>query len=387
MAKKSAKGSGTIRKKTVTHNGKEYTYWEARVTTGRDPGTGRQLQRSFTGKTQAEVRKKMQAAAVAVDQGTYTAPQRLTVGQWADIWQRDYTGGLKPATAAIYRNNLNNHIKPALGAVRLADLHPHTVQSFVNGLAPLSPSSIRLAYKNLHAVLQKAVELEYIPRNPADRCVLPKVEQEEIKPLDDQQVAALLAAAKDTKMEQFITVALFTGLRISELLGLTWDALDFTRGTLTVNKQLARRKAGSIFQSPKSGKPRTITPAPAVMAALRKQRARQSEMQLRAGQLWDNPHGLVFTGEAGGPMSHSGTDKRFRVLCAAAGLEGVRFHDCRHTYAVNAIRAGDDIKTVQSNMGHATAAFTLDKYGHFTERMKQDSAIRMESFMKDVLNL
>lgn len=387
MAKKSAKGSGTIRKKTVTRNGKEYTYWEARVTTGRDPGTGRQLQRSFTGKTQAEVRKKMQAAAVAVDQGTYTAPQRLTVGQWADIWQRDYTGALKPATAAIYRNNLNNHIKPALGAVRLADLHPHTIQSFINGLAPLSPSSIRLAYKNLHAVLQKAVELEYIPRNPADRCVLPKVEQEEIKPLDDQQVAALLAAAKDTKMEQFITVALFTGLRISELLGLTWDAVDFTRGTLTVNKQLARRKAGSIFQSPKSGKPRTITPAPAVMAALRKQRARQSEMQLRAGQLWDNPHGLVFTGEAGGPMSHSGTDKRFRVLCAAAGLEGVRFHDCRHTYAVNAIRAGDDIKTVQSNMGHATAAFTLDKYGHFTERMKQDSAIRMESFMKDVLNL
>ena len=385
--RKNAKGGGSIRKKTVIRNGKEYTYWEARVTVGRDPGTGRQLQRSFTGKTQAEVRKKMQAAAVAVDEGTYTAPQRLTVGQWADIWQRDYTGGLKPATAAIYRNNLNNHIKPALGAVRLADLHPHTVQSFVNGLAPLSPSSIRLAYKNLHAVLQKAVELEYIPRNPADRCVLPKVEQEEIKPLDDQQVAALLAAAKDTKMEQFITVALFTGLRISELLGLTWDAVDFTRGTLTVNKQLARRKAGSIFQSPKSGKPRTITPAPAVMAALRKQRARQSEMQLRAGQLWDNPHGLVFTGEAGGPMSHSGTDKRFRVLCAAAGLEGVRFHDCRHTYAVNAIRAGDDIKTVQSNMGHATAAFTLDKYGHFTERMKQDSAIRMESFMKDVLNL
>ena len=174
MSRKNAKGSGTIRKKTVTRNGKEYTYWEARVTTGRDPGTGKQIQRSFTGKTQKEVREKMQEAAVAVNEGTYTAPQRLTVGQWADIWQRDYTGGLKPATVAVYRNNLNNHIKPALGAVRLADLHPHTVQSFINGLAPLSPSSIRLAYKNLHAVLQKAVELEYIPRNPADRCVLPK---------------------------------------------------------------------------------------------------------------------------------------------------------------------------------------------------------------------
>jgi len=331
MAKKSAKGGGTIRKKTVVRNGKAYTYWEARITTGRDPGTGKQLQRSFTGKTQREVREKMQAAAVAVNEGTYTAPQRLTVGQWADIWQRDYMGGLKPSTVAIYRNNLNNHIKPALGAVRLADLHPHTVQNFINGLTGLSPSSVRLAYKNLHAVLQKAVELEYIPRNPADRCVLPKVEQEEIKPLDDQQVAALLAAAANTPIEQFITVALFTGLRISELLGLTWDVVDFTRGTITVNKQLARRRAGSIFQSPKNGKVRTITPAPAVMATLKKQRARQLEMQLKAGSVWDNPHGLVFTGDIGGPMSHSYTEKRFKALCAVAGLDGVRFHDMRHT--------------------------------------------------------
>ena len=387
MARKNAKGSGTIRKKTVARGGKEYTYWEARITTGRDPGTGKQIQRSFTGKTQKEVREKMQAAAVEVNQGTYTAPQRMTVRQWLDIWQRDYTGSLKPSTAAIYRNNINNHIKPALGAVRLSDLHPHTVQGFINGLSGLAPSSVRLVYKNLHAMLQKAVELDYIPRNPADRCVLPKMEQEEIKPLDDQQTAALLAVATGTPLEQIIPVALFTGLRVSELLGLTWDAVDFQRGTLTVNKQLIRGRVGDVFQSPKSGKSRTITPAPAVMAALRKQWARQSEMQLKAGPMWDNLHSLVFTGDAGGPMNRSSVDKRFRALCAAAGLEGVRFHDLRHTYAVNAIRAGDDIKTVQANMGHATAAFTLDKYGHFTERMKQDSAARMESFIKNVLNL
>ncbi len=102
MARKNAKGGGTIRKKVVTRNGKEYVYWEARLTTGRDPGTGRQIQRSFTGKTQAEVRRKLQEAAVAVDQGTYTAPSRLTVGQWLDIWQRDYLGGVKPSTALNY---------------------------------------------------------------------------------------------------------------------------------------------------------------------------------------------------------------------------------------------------------------------------------------------
>ena len=74
-------------------------------------------------------------------------------------------------------------------------------------------------------------------------------------------------------------------------------------------------------------------------------------------------------------------------MVRAAGLEGVRFHDTRHTYAVNALRAGDDVKTVQGNLGHATAAFTLDKYGHVTERMRQDSAARMEGFIKDVLGL
>ena len=95
MARKStrnAQGSGTIRKKTVTRKGQEYTYWEARVTVGRDPGTGEQIQRSFTGKTQKEVREKMQAVTVAINEGTYQEPSKMTVGQWLDIWQRDYLG-------------------------------------------------------------------------------------------------------------------------------------------------------------------------------------------------------------------------------------------------------------------------------------------------------
>ena len=388
MAKKSAKGAGTIRKKTVTRNGKPYTYWEARITTGRDPGTGKQIQRSFTGKTQKEVREKMQATAVEINQGTYTAPQRMTTGQWLDVWASDYLGGVKPATAGIYRGNIKNHIKPALGAVRLDQLHPHTVQGFVNGLE-LSPASVRLAYKVLHMALEKAVELGYIPRNPAARCELPRLEQKEIHPLDDQQVAALLAAAKGNDLEYLITVALFTGLRLSELLGLTWDAVDFQRGTIHVNKQLARleHRAAGLLISPKSGKARIITAAPSAMAALKRQRARQAEIQLRAGAMWDNPHGLVFTSVLGGPLEHWNAENGFKRIAAAASLEGVRFHDTRHTYAVNAIRAGDDIKTIQGNLGHATAAFTLDRYGHFTERMKQDSAARMEGFIKDVLGL
>ena len=268
MAGKAARGAGTIRKKTVTRSGKTYTYWEARVTTGRDPGTGKQVQISITGKTQKEVREKMQAATVAVDNGTYIQPERMTVGEWLDIWTAEYLGGVKPNTVRIYRNNVKRHIKPALGAVRLPELRPHMIQAFINRLE-LAPASVRLAYKVLYQALKKAVTLHYIPQNPAEGCTLPRLEQEEIKPMDDKQITALLNAARGTEVEQLITTALFTGCRLSELLGLTWDCVG--RDTITISKQLARpdQRVDGPFISPKNGKSRTLMPAPLVLDALK----------------------------------------------------------------------------------------------------------------------
>lgn len=389
MAKRAAQGAGTIRKKTVTRKGKEYTYWEARLTIGRDPGTGKQIQQSFSGKTQKEVREKMQAAAVEVNTGTYIPPAKMTVGQWLDIWSAEYLGNLKPSTVTAYTGKIRNYIKPAMGAVKLSELRPHAVQAFINGLEGLSPATVTLIYKVLHAAMKRAVRLEYIAKNPADDCILPKAEKADIKPLDDAQTALLLSAAKGTDIEHLITVALFTGMRQSELLGLTWDSIDMEKGTILVDKQLALapNRAKSIFATPKNGKSRTISPAVSVLHTLKAQRVKQKEMQLKAGPLWNNAHNLVFTLADGGILEQWRVQSDFNHILNDAELGSIRFHDLRHTYAVNAIRAGDDIKSVQGNLGHASAAFTLDRYGHFTEQMKQDSASRMEQFMKGVLNL
>lgn len=149
MAKKAAAGTGTIRKKTVTRAGKQYTYWEARATVGRDPGTGKQVQRSFTGKTQKEVAQKLKAATAAIDNGTYTAPSRLSVGAWLDIWQRDYLGSVKASTAELYRQQIRLYIKPALGALKLDTLNAHTIQGFYNALSSergLSPKTVNLSF-------------------------------------------------------------------------------------------------------------------------------------------------------------------------------------------------------------------------------------------------
>ena len=165
--------------------------------------------------------------------------------------------------------------------------------------------------------------------------------------------------------------------------------MNFKQGTITINKQLAlpEHRGATPFISPKNGKPRTISPATSVMATLKRQQRRQIEQQLKAGPLWDNMYHVVFSTEIGEPLDQWKAEKEFSAVLEAAGLTGIRFHDLRHSYAVNAIRAGDDIKTIQGNLGHASAAFTLDRYGQFTERMKQDSATRMEGFMKNVLNL
>lgn len=393
MAKRGAKGGGTIRKKTVTRNGQQYEYWEARVTVGRDPGTGKQIQRSFSGKTQAEVRKKMQVAAVELDAGTYQEPSKISLGAWLDTWEADYLGDVKPFTKASYHVQITNHIKPALGAVKLQALTAPQVQRFYNSLQqgdnPLSPKSIKNVHGVLHRALKQAVEIGYIRFNPADACKLPRIVKAEIKPLDEAQIDAFLKEIKGHRFEVLFTVTLFTGLREGEVLGLKWDCVDFKAGTIRIDKQLQRekKKGGQyVFAPLKNDKARTITPAPWVIKLLRQYRNTQLEHRFKAAELWEES-GLVFTDALGHHLAIHTVYKDFKRIVAAIGCPDARVHDLRHSYAVAAIRAGDDIKTVQGNLGHATAAFTLDVYGHVTEQMQQASAERMECFIKSVLNL
>lgn len=391
MAKRAAQGSGTIRKKTVTRNGQAYTYWEARVTVGRDPGTGKQIQRSFSGKTQKEVREKMQAAAVAVNDNNYSEPTKLTLGAWLDIWEAEYLGDVKPRTKDSYKATIRTHIKPALGAVKLSALSPHDIQRFYNSLQKgekaLSPKTVKNTHGVLHKALQQAVKIGYLKNNPADACELPRVERAEIKPLDSVDIAKFLAAAQGHQFEAVYVVTLFTGLREGEVLGLTWDCIDFEAGTITVKQQLQKERGGEgkySLVSTKNGKSRLITPAPSVMAILRKQRITQMEWQLKCYGAWSNPLNLVFTNEVGRNLSAQTVYLHFKKLAQSIGLPSARFHDLRHSYAVAALQAGDDVKTVQETLGHHTAAFTLDIYGHVTDQMRQASAARMEQFIKEI---
>ena len=166
-----------------------------------------------------------------------------------------------------------------------------------------------------------------------------------------------------------------------------WDCVDFKKGIILIDKQLQheKKKGGAyIFAPLKNDKARTITPAPWVMQLLHTHKAKQAAQRLQTGGLWKDS-GLVFTNETGQHLAIHSVYKAFKKVVASIGRPDARFHDLRHSYAVAAIRSGDDIKTLQGTLGHATAAFTLDVYGHVTDQMKQASAQRMERYITQVL--
>ena len=377
MAKKRANGEGNIRKR------EDRKCWEARFY---DEDGNRH---SVYGKTQGEVRKKLSEAAAESSSDISNEEDDLTVAQWLSIWQRDFLGNVKPGTAISYDMQVRVHIVPTLGEIKLTALKTPPIQRLYNQkLAQgLSPKSIKNIHGCLHKALDIAVRIGYLTKNPSSACILPRVQQAEIHPLDTPDLKKLMESMHGHEYEALIVVAIFTGMRSGELLGLTWDCIDFENGLIRVSKQLVqpRKKGGKFcFGTPKNGKGRTLSPARFVMDVLQEHKKTQALHRLEIGPAWNDggfPN-LVFTHPDGSHLSQPTVWKILQKILEQAGLDAHRFHDLRHTYVVNAFRAGDDVKTVQQNAGHYSAAFTLDRYAHVTETMRKESANRMQCFIE-----
>jgi len=394
-ATRNAQGGGTIRQRS---DGR----WEARYTVGIDPGTGKQIQKSVYAKTQKEVRQKLSEIVVELDQGTYFEPEKIKLSVWLDIWLNEYMGDKKYLTAKGYRAQCNAHIKPSLGAVSLPSLTSAMIHKFYNGLQNPENDEKGLAAKsvrNVHGILSKAlnqaVKIGYIRTNPCTNVTLPRVEKPDIKPLTDEQVKMFLKVAEEDEIYGLLLeVVIFTGLREAEAMGLTWDCVDLEKGRLTINKQLQKRPksaGGFVFCSLKNDKTRILKPAPFVMELLKRRKAEQEMQHTVAGETWiewtdheENKDALVFTTLTGTNLSPQTVYNHFKKLAGEIGTPDATVHDLRHTYAVLSLQNGDDVKTVQGNLGHATASFTLDVYGHVSEHMQQASTDRMEQYIHTI---
>ena len=376
---------GGVRKRTRERkDGSIWTYWEGRISRGFDPKTGKPKTVTVTGKSQKEVREKIQSIAVELNEGTFVAPSKKTLEEWLDIWLAEYQGSKKPLTIQNYKQAIKKHIRPALGGVLLKSLTNLMIQRFYNSLTegdhPLSPKSVKNVHGILHKALDQAVKAGELKTNPSDNCVLPKQVKPEIKPLEPEEITRFLQNLEGEAYRNLFLVAFFTGMRQGELLGLSWDRVDFEQGVIEIRQQLQCIEGNYFLETPKHDKVRLIAPAKLVMDALKEEKEAQDHNRKLLGDKWQNEWNLVFTDTFGKHLVRRTVDKHFKKILEKSGIEPHRFHDMRHTFAVSMLDAGEDLKSVQDNLGHATAAFTLSQYAHVSKKMRMESSERMNNY-------
>lgn len=359
--KRRGRGEGLIRQR---NDGS----WEARVSIGYDEEGGR-IRKSVYGKTKGEVQEKLRKLQNDVAGGQLAEVTTLTVGQYLDAWLKDTAKPkCSPTTYQRYETLVRIHIKPHVGAIKLQKLQALQITHLMGEIARSiekeetgrSPAwTQKMALTLLGNALRHAVHpLRLIPYNPCNGIAKAKPRDKEIQFLTAEQARQFLAANTKRRLYALFVLALGTGMRQGELLGLRWDAIDFEREQLTVRQSLAEVKSVFILKEPKSKRSRRTIRLPAcVVEALRDHRlAMQKE-----------GHGspFVFTTKHGSHISKSNLTRQvFRPALKAAGLPRVRFHDLRHSHASMLLNAGASIKAVSHRLGHSSVELTLRTYTH-----------------------
>ena len=383
MAKKRANGEGSIRKRA---DGR----WEGRYTAGYHPETGKRIIKNVLGKTQAECKAKLSAALESVKGINVSRADEYTVATWLRSWYDIYAKpNIRVATADRYHLMVEQYTIPRIGNIKLTKLTAHDLQKLYkelmengridrksgHGNPGLSSTTVRSLHLMLHNAFERAVKERLIPRNPTEDCIAPKIQKFEMQILQPKHIKEYLNAANARGLLPMFYLELVSGLRKGELTALLWSDLDIQNRTISVSKQASWDTEHQLILSrPKTGNSIREVSIPQDAVELLKQ-----EHAKHPDNPWMFPSGR--TGEMYHPDSVVTLHKR---ILKDAGLEHIRFHDLRHTFATLALQNGVDVKTVSSMLGHYDAGFTLRTYTHVTRQMQQKAAEKMGSFMAQI---
>ena len=353
--------------------------WAASITV--DSAQGRK-RKYFYGKTRKEVQEKLAAAAHDRQQGTIVTAPNQTLEQFLADWlENTQRRSVKPRTYERYEEVVRLHIVPVLGKHQLQKLTPQHLRSFYTKKQDegLSPTTVTHFHNVLHKALKDAMRWGLVARNVCELVSPPRKVRFEIQPLTLDQVHSLLDAAKGHYMEAIFNLALATGMRRGELMGLKWQDIDFAKGTLQVRRILSRVPSklpgkGYVEAEPKTQKSRrSLVIAPFALEALKQHRIRQLEAKLKAGAVWED-HDYVFCTSIGTHLNPTRDIlDQLKILLKKAGLPDIRFHDLRHSAATLLLSAGVHPKVVQEILGHSQISMTLDVYSHVLPTMQLEA--------------
>lgn len=338
--------------------------------------------RTFNARTKREVLQKIREAVTEAERGILPTNEKLTVATFLPRWLEDVVeSGVGTRTHESYAYHVRLHLLPHLGRRKLHQLQAPDLQGLYRALLHkgLSPKTVRNVHGVIRRALGQAVKWQLVPHNVALAASPPRADRREHATYDAETVKRLWRSVAGTRWLPFLVLAIKTGLRQGELLGLKWVDFDFVHSALQVRRQLQRDKT---LQPTKGRRSRRLDLGEIELAVLREHRARQEERRQNWGEAWEGQD-LVFCTDRGRPLGWRDTYRDFRNILRKAGLEAIRFHDLRHTNATLLLEQGVHPKVVQERLGHSDIGVTLDTYSHVTPTMGRDAAKRLDDLLDE----
>ena len=345
----------------------------------RQPGGGRKRKVVY-GRTQKEVQEKVTTLRAERQAGLPIPIGRITGEAFFARWLETMEGTVRPTTFRRYSECIRLHVTPTLGSMALQQIGPSDLQAlYAEKRKHLSARSVLHIHRIIHEALGQAARWNLVPRNAAGLVKAPRVERVEMKVWSREEARLFLRETEADRLAALYALALATGMRQGELLGLRWSAIDLDRGRVSVQKTLYRAVGGQyqLLEPKTASSRRSIDIDPAVVLAVRQRRKEQKEERLRAREGWLNEMDLVFTSPLGLPLDGTYVTAAFQEKAKKLGLPPIRFHDLRHTCATILLQDGVHPKVVQEMLGHSTIAITLDTYSHVVAGMHQEASRAM----------
>lgn len=360
---------------------------------GKDPATGKRKQQWVSVKgTKKEAEKRRTELLHQLDTGMYMKPGKVTLADYLEQWLKDYCwANLAPRTAEGYQYIVRCHLIPTLGQKPLTQLKPEHLQRMYSdklsagrydGKGGLSNRTVRYCHVTLHKALKMALRLGLITRNPADAVEPPRLQHHEMQTMNESDIHIFLEFAKDTPYYALFYLALFTGMRRSEILALRWSDIDQLGCQLSVSRTVHQLHNGDIvFRQPKTDKGRRqIALSPSTLQVLREHRTVQ-ERERQALGITLSGDDLVFSQIDGKPLLPDSISHAWVRLAKLTGLKGIHFHSARHSHASLLLKQGVHPKIVQERLGHSGIAVTLDLYSHVAPGLQQAAANRFDEVL------
>ncbi len=350
----------------------------------RTPDGKRRQKRRGGFKTKREAEIEQNKILKELYQGTYTQPSDETLAEYVECWLEDYVKSQnKLSTHSSYEYLLKTHVIPELGNIPLARLQPAQIQQLYSqkltsgrkdGQGGLSPTTVKRIHVVLNHALKTAVKWRKISLNPADAVTPPRETREEMKCWTAEQASKFLEIVDNQTYRALYTLALLTGLRRGELLGLRWQDVNLEEQSLAVNQSIVRLHSGEIVvQTPKTKQSaRTVPLTELAVSTLKEHRRLQAEHRLSLGSEYQN-NDLVFASETGTPIHPGNLLRNFKKAIEKANVPAIRFHDLRHSFSSWLIEEGQELVVISRMLGHSSISVTADIYAHITTRTMKEA--------------